>query len=361
MDRRLLGGLPVKVAVYSIAKDEEKHVQRWAESAAQADHVILVDTGSADGTIPLALDLGVEVHSRTFKPWRFDTARNVALALVPDDVDYCIALDLDEVLVPGWRDALEVAHREGWTRPRYRYTWSWNPDGTPGLVYGGDKIHARHGYTWRHPVHEVITPLLDETQGWVSLQIHHFPDASKSRSQYLPLLRQAVDEDPHDDRNAYYYARELLFHGDHDQAHVEFQRYLDLPRATWDAERSKAMRYLAQLDTAQAERWLLRATAEAPHRREPWVDLAQHYHDTHQWALCYSAALRALTVTDQPLEYLCEADAWGAKPHDLAALAAYQLDLHHQAHHHGTKALAIDPANERLADNLHHYTHALSG
>ena len=351
----------MRVAVYSIAKDEAAHVQRWADSAAEADEVILVDTGSTDRTIEAAWDCGVTVYGRTIKPWRFDTARNTALALIPDDVDYCIALDLDEILVPGWRDALETAHREGWTRPRYRYTWSWNADGTPGLVYGGDKIHTRHGYVWRHPVHEVITPLAEERQGWVSLEIHHHPDASKSRSQYLPLLALSVAEDPGDDRNAYYYARELHFAGRSDQAVTEFHRYLALPTATWDAERSKAMRYLAQLEPHRAEHWLLRATAEAPHRREPWVDLAQHYHDTARWGLCLGAALRALDITEQPLEYLCEPDAWGAKPHDLAALAAYRIGQYDLAIHHGAAAATLDPASPRLADNLHHYTHALSG
>jgi tetratricopeptide (TPR) repeat protein len=345
----------MRVAVYSIAKDEAKHVQRWADSAYDADHVLLMDTGSTDGTIEAAHDANVAVHERTIKPWRFDTARNTALALVPDHIDYCIALDLDEVLVPGWRDALETAHREGWTRPRYRYTWSWNANGTPGLVYGGDKIHTRHGYVWRHPVHEVITPLVEETQGWVSLQIHHFPDASKSRAQYFPLLRQAVAEDPQDDRNAYYLARELFFHGHTDEAATEFQRYLALPRATWDAERSKAMRYLAQLQPDQAERWLLKATAEAPHRREPWVDLAQHYHERHAWALSLAAALRALEVTDQPLEYLCEPDAWGARPHDLAAIAAHWLGHGELARFHGEAAVALDPTNPRLVENLTHY------
>jgi len=345
----------VKVAVYSIAKDEAKHVQRWADSAYDADHVMLLDTGSMDGTVEAAHEARVAVHHATISPWRFDTARNMALSLVPEHMDYCIALDLDEVLVPGWRDALETAHREGWTRPRYRYTWSWNADGTPGLVYGGDKIHTRHGYVWRHPVHEVLTPLGEETQGWVSLQIHHFPDAGKSRAQYFPLLRQAVEEDPDDDRNAYYLARELYFHGHNDEAITEFQRYLALPRATWDAERSKAMRYLAQLLPDQAERWLLRATGEAPHRREPWVDLAQHYHNHKRWPLCLAAALRALEVTEQPLEYLCEPDAWGARPHDLAAIAAHWMGNGELARFHGTKAVEIEPTNERLVGNLAHY------
>lgn len=351
----------MKVAVYSIAKDEAAHVERWASSAAEADHIVLLDTGSTDGTPDLAEALGVDVWVRTFRPWRFDHARNAALALVPDDVDYCIALDLDEVLVPGWRDALETAHREGWTRPRYRYTWSWNPDGSPGLTYGGDKIHARHGYWWRHPVHEVITPLGAEIQGWISLEIHHHADATKSRSQYLPLLRQAVQEDPADDRNAYYFARELHFAGQSHEALHEFERYLALPRATWDAERSKAMRYLAQLQPERAEHWLLRATAEAPHRREPWVDLAQHYYARGNWAGCYHAATTALSFTDQPLEYLCEPEAWGWLPHDLAAIAAHHLGLAAAAVEHGRQALERAPNDSRLVGNLHHYTHAHSG
>lgn len=345
----------MRVAVYAIAKNESKHVQRWAESARDADHIILVDTGSEDNTVALAEEAGVTVFVRRIQPWRFDTARNVSLALVPDDVDYCIALDLDEVLVDGWRNALEKAHAAGWTRPRYQYTWSWNADGSPGLVYGGDKIHARHGYTWKHPVHEVITPLTQETQGWVDLRIEHHPDHSKSRSQYLPLLAQSVQEDPNDDRNAYYYARELLFAGRREESKHEFMRYLALPTATWDAERSKAMRFLAQLEPARAEHWLLRATAEAPHRREPWVDLAEHYHNKKMWSLSFGAAVRALDIKEKPLEYLCEADAWGAKPYDLAAIAAYWMGNKDTAAVMGQQAVELSPNDARLRGNLEFY------
>jgi glycosyltransferase involved in cell wall biosynthesis len=349
----------MRVAVYSIAKNEANNIDAWAQSAQDADQLVLVDTGSTDDTVTRATTAGITTHQRTFTPWRFDIARNTSLALIPDNIDYCIALDLDEQLQPGWRDALQVAHDNGWTRPRYRYTWSWQPDGSPGLVYGGDKIHARHGYTWRHPVHEVITPLGHETQGWVDLEIHHHPDPTKSRAQYLPLLELAVAEDPDDDRNAYYFARELLFAGDRSRSLAEFERYLALPRATWDAERSKAMRYVAQLQPDRAEHWLLRAAAEAPHRREPWVDLARHYHDQRNWPACYGAALRALQITEKPLEYLCEADAWGYLPHDLAALAAWHLGLHTSALEHGTHALALNQDNPRLQTNHIHYQEAV--
>lgn len=345
----------MRVAVYAIAKNESKHVARWAKSAQDADHIILLDTGSTDNTVALAEAMGVTVHTQVFDPWRFDTARNASLALVPEDVDYCIALDLDEILVDGWRDALEKAHAAGWTRPRYQYTWSWNADGSPGLVYGGDKIHARHGYVWRHSVHEIVMPLGEETQGWVDLQIEHHPDHTKSRSQYLLLLALSVQEDPNDDRDSYYYARELVFAQQNEEACAEFKRYLTLPTATWDAERSKAMRFLAQLEPARAEHWLLRATAEAPHRREPWVDLADYYYGRKTWPLCLGAAMRALEIKEKPLEYLCEADAWGAKPYDLAAIAAYWMGNRKLAWMMGSKAVLLEPDNERLQKNMEHY------
>ena len=38
----------MKIAVYAIAKNEEAFVTRWVESAADADYVVLLDTGSSD-------------------------------------------------------------------------------------------------------------------------------------------------------------------------------------------------------------------------------------------------------------------------------------------------------------------------
>lgn len=153
-----------------------------------ADYLYILDTGSTDATVSKAKDLGVVVNVASIKPWRFDDARNASLSLLPDDADICIALDMDEVLVPGWREELEKINPET-TRPRYQYTWSWSEDGKPGLQYGGDKIHARHGYRWKHPVHEVITAdRIEEVQEWVGLEIHHYPDNTKSRGQYFPLL-----------------------------------------------------------------------------------------------------------------------------------------------------------------------------
>lgn len=344
----------MKIAVYTIALNEEQFVKRWADSARDADYLFLLDTGSTDNTLLEAAANNVEVFQAFVRPWRFDDARNVALSLLPDDIDICIALDMDEVLVDGWREKLEKINPKT-TRPRYKYTWSWNGD-QPGLQYGGDKIHRRHGYRWKHPVHEVlVADRTQEVQEWIDLEIHHFPDNSKSRGQYMPLLKLSVEEDPWDDRNAYYYARELYFAGQYADAAVEFKRHLSLPKATWGPERAASCRYLAKSEPASAEGWLLQAVKEAPGRREPLVELATLFYNQGRWALCWEYAKKALDVKEKPLDYLCEDFAWGALPHDLAAIASYHLKDKRAALKHGKEALKLDPTNERLQRNLEFY------
>jgi glycosyltransferase involved in cell wall biosynthesis len=350
----------MKVAVYTIAKNEEQFVDRWAESAKDADLLLIADTGSTDETKKRARKAGVKVIDVSINPWRFDDARNAALARIPADFDYCIALDMDEVLVPGWRAHLEEAVKGGLTRPRYKYTWSWEDEAEtkPGLVYGGDKIHARKGYRWKHPVHEVIVAdRIEEIQGWVDLEIHHHPDHTKSRGQYFPLLELAVQEDPQDDRNSHYLAREYFYNRMYDKARVEFERHLSLPKAIWPAERAASMRYLAKIENR--EFWLKRAIQESPGRREALVELADFYYQKNDWLNCYRNAKAALKVKEKPLDYLCENFAWGPLPFDLAALSAFYLEKYSEAVDFGKKALELEPSDERLQKNLDCYRGAI--
>jgi hypothetical protein len=289
-------------------------------------------------------------------PWRFDDARNAALSAIPKDIDYCIALDMDEILLPGWKQELEKAFEQKITRPRYTYTWSWTADGKPGLQYGGDKIHSRKGYRWKHPVHEIITAWnIEETQGWFNLEIHHYPDNSKSRGQYFPLLALSVKEDPFDDRNAFYYARELVFNSMHKEATAEFERYLSLPKATWKAERARAYRYLAECNPEKQLEYLFLSMNEDPSRREVYADLSLYYYKNQDWGNCLKYAENGLLILYKPLDYLCEDFAWGALLYDLAAIAAYNLQEYSIAEKYGKIALELEPSNERLLSNYKYY------
>jgi glycosyltransferase involved in cell wall biosynthesis len=350
----------MKIAVYTIALNEGQFVERWYQSAKEADYLLIADTGSTDGTRELALKLGITVVDISVKPWRFDDARNASLAALPTDTDICVQLDMDEILLPGWREEIEKAFAQGGTRIRYNYTWNWKDEEQtiPATTFGGDKIHARYGYRWKHPVHEVIIPYADteEKQVWTQLNLHHHPDNTKSRSQYLPLLKQSTLEDPWDDRNAYYYARELFFYRKYEEAAKEFKRHLALPTAVWAPERAASMRYLAKIELDNREDWLMKAYMQAPGRREPLVELAQHFYQLESWASCLHFARKALEIEEKPLDFLCEDFAWGYLPWDLAAISSYWLEEKDQAVLYGTTALELNPNDVRLQENMKFYT-----
>lgn len=346
----------MKVAIYTIALNEEQFVQSWYDSVKDADYLLIADTGSTDKTVELAKALGINVVDIRISPWRFDDARNAAMAALPLDIDLCISLDMDEVITSNWRGPLELAWKRGITRPLYKHVWSWNPDGTPGLEFSYDHIHTRKNYRWKHPVHECLYAYgINETREFVlGVETHHHPDPTKSRSQYLPLLEMSVKEDPYNDRNAYYYARELFFYGQFEKSIQEFKRHLSLPTATWAPERAASMRYLAKM-TDDTEEWLKKAIDQAPGRREALVDLAKYYYETNNWKSCLKFAEEALGIKEKPLEYLCEEFAWGAAPWDYAAIAAYNLGLTDIALEYGMKAVELSPTDERLQRNLIFY------
>lgn len=349
-----------RVCVYAIAKNEEQFVDRWMDSMCEADLIAVLDTGSADATAERLRRRGALVEQQEIVPWRFDTARNRSLELVPEDADLCVCTDLDEVFHPGWRAALDRAWEQGVGQMSYRYTWSFTEDGREGVVFWSEKIHSRQGWRWVHPVHEVLQWTGSGPAGQKitvpGVQLDHHPDPGKSRGQYLPLLELSVEEDPMDDRNLHYLGREYLYHRRYDECIAALLRHLRLPTARWADERAASMRYIAKALTEKGERaaardWYLRAVAEAPHLREPYTDLAMLLYQEEQWEGVLYFTGCALALKERPRTYICEADAWGSLPHDLRAVALWHTGRLREALQAAEAALAIEPGNERLRRN----------
>jgi len=348
----------LKICVYAISKNEEKFVKTWADSARDADLLLVADTGSTDNTVEECEKNGVAVYDICITPWRFDHARNASLALIPRDMDVCICLDLDEVMEPGWREEIERVWTPETTHLRYKFDWS------SGIVFYSEKIHARHGYYWHHPCHEHIRADLRINEVWAHtdfLLITHHPDPAKSRGHYLETLELSVKEDPHCPRNAFYYARELYFYCKWEEAIAALNKYLKMPEATWVNDRCYAMRLIGQChdalgDKSAAESWYHKAAAEAPHTREPWVALAKLYYEQHRWPESLGAAMRALSIKNKELVYTTEPTSWGPLPHDYAAISAYRLGLTEVAIEQGRLACELDPEDKRLQENLLWYT-----
>ena len=351
-------GNELKICVYAISKNEAHFAQRFCESAKDADLIMIADTGSDDGLPEKAELYGATVHHICITPWRFDLARNAALALVPRDIDVCISLDIDEVLQPGWREEIERVWIKGETT-RLRYMFDWGC----GISFYYEKIHARHGYMWHHPCHEYPVPDGRIEEKWAQtgfLLAVHKPDPAKSRGQYMDLLELSVKEDPDCPRNAFYYARELSFHSRWQEAVDACKSYLKLPRATWQNERCYAYRVMGRsynelLNVEAAEKAFQMAASEAPNTREPWCELALLCYRQSRWEECFAYAMRALRITNREAVYTCDPAVWGYQAHDLAAISAWQLGLKDIAIHQGQLAVDLEPGDGRLRANLDWY------
>jgi glycosyltransferase involved in cell wall biosynthesis len=347
-----------KIAVYSIARNEEKFAQRWADTVKDADYALVADTGSTDNTVDILQRNIVKVVPINVAPWRFDDARNTALSLLPSDIDVVIALDLDEVLTPGWRDAIEQCWTESTTRLRYQYVWSWTPEANPDLVYFADKISARFTHRWKAPVHEVLTATVPETITTChDVLIEHHPDATKSRSQYLALLKLAVTEDPYDDRNSHYFGREYFYHGMMRQAIDELHRHLALPRATWKAERAASMRYIAKCheslgETQLANEWYIRATLEEPSSREALIDAARYSLSQKAFYSTIASCQQAIALPVVNGDYMAERYARCEGAFDLMAVACWHVGQRDSAISYAEQAISLNPHDPRLMQNL---------
>lgn len=345
----------MKIAVYAISKNEEQFVKRFCESAKEADLIVIADTGSTDKTVEVAKECGATVYDICITPWRFDKARDAALALLPRDIDVCVSLDLDEELQPGWRQEIERLWQPDTTRMGYKFDWG------HGKVFYSTKLHSRSGYHWHHPCHEYIRAdaRTDEKFVWSDmLMVVHKPDETKSRGQYMDLLEMSVKEDPLCPRNAFYYARELTYYSRWEEAIVALKKYLDMPEANWKNERAYAMRLLGESEDALGRDgmdWFRKGVAEEPNVRETWLALASAASKRKLWAESYGAAMSALAIKSPSFSYTASPDSFSAKPYDLAAIAAYYLGLKEEALKLGLQALELEPSNERLIKNLEFY------
>ena len=347
-----------KICVYAISKNEEKFVKRWYESVKEADSVYVLDTGSTDKTISMLKNLGVNVSVKEIKPWRFDVARNESLKLVPEDCDICVCIDIDEVISKGWRKKLEEIWDDNTNHLRYIYNWSHDDNGKPLVSFYYEKIHARNGFKWIYPVHEVLEFSKEKEvfKTTEEIVVDHYPDSTKSRSNYLPLLELSVKENPDNDRNMHYLGREYMFHGKYNEAIDMLIKHLNLKSATWKDERCASMRFIARCYKYlkrydEAKMWLDKAINEAPYLRDPYVERAILEYELNNFEDVKKYCLLALEIKNHTKAYINEPFSWNYTIYDLLSISEFYLGNIESSLKWINKATRMEPNNERLINN----------
>ena len=347
-----------KICVYAISKNEEKFVKRWYDSVKEADSIYVLDTGSTDNTVKLLKELGVNVSVKEIKPWRFDVARNESLKLVPKDCDICICIDIDEVINKGWRKKIEEIWDDNTNHLRYIYNWSHDKNGNPLVSFYYEKIHARNNFKWIYPVHEVLE-FSGEKEVFKTTDeviVDHYPDSSKSRSNYLPLLELSVKENPDNDRNTHYLGREYMFHGMWNKSIDTLIKHLNLKSATWKDERCASMRFISRCYKNlkrydEAKMWLDKAIEEAPYLRDPYVEKAILEYELNNYSEVKKYCLLALEIKNHTRSYINEPFSWNYTIYDLLSISEYYLGNIESSLKWINIAIDMEPNNERLINN----------
>ena len=348
-----------KIYVYAISKNEEKFAKRWYESVKEADGVYVLDTGSTDDTVKILKNLGAKVTVKEIKPWRFDVARNESLKLVPLDADICVCIDIDEVISPGWREKLEeILENEKVNHVRYIYNWSHDEKMRPKVSFYYEKIHARKNFKWVNPVHEFLE-YSGNKEVWATtddIVVDHYPDDSKSRSSYLPLLELSVKQDPNNDRNVHYLGREYMFHKKWNKAIDTLIYHLSLKSATWKDERAASMRFIARCYKHikrydEAKMWLSKAINEAPYLRDAYVEMAFLEYELNNFFAVKKYCLLALNIKTHEKTYINEPFSFDYTIYDLLSISTFYLNEIDESLKWIDIAITMEPHNERLLNN----------
>jgi glycosyltransferase involved in cell wall biosynthesis len=268
-----------KIAASSIAKNEAKNVSAWLAATSSCNARFVLDTGSTDNTVELLRAAGVVVKQHVFpEPFDFSLARNVALAMVPPEYRWTLAIDFDERLDDDWREKFESAILE-------------NPDATmvkfyPVMTLGESgewqkyfepnyKLFCTDLHGWRGPCHEKAVAKAGVVSKTIDAGISLFHDQSDAGAAYARRARYAVLCKAHllthsDDAGLVWYLLDYaVLEKNFPEIREYAMRYLVLTSGSRTDLRAFAYNYLAQAfayegNVQEATSNLMRAYEEYP-------------------------------------------------------------------------------------------------
>lgn len=361
-----------KICVYAIAKNEAKNVELWVASMRPADHIIVLDTGSTDNTVELLTSFGVEVHEKTYEHFRFDEARNDALALVPEEYNILVSVDLDERWEQdNWADIIRENWNENVPRIQYNYVWTHDETGQPQNQFFINKIHGRKNIAWAGAVHEYLYNtetgkkddfmVVDLTK---LLTLHHYHDLKKDRSFYLNLIDERIIENPNDGQTWLLAGNEYLVKGHPEKALSFYQHYVEHfvkgvdTYDIWELSNGYyclGKTYYQLKDAQKAWESYSKGISINPEYRDNYFGLALLCLDNNFIEMAIGILQEALKTSKNNHGWMDEIYAWTFALYDLLGIAYSLKEEWDKAAGYAAKALSYSPDNPLLLERYTSY------
>ena len=260
--QRLLVVEAPSIAAALIVKDEVETIRRCVESLQGAvDELVVVDTGSSDGTLDVLRELGVAVLKFGWTG-SFSDARNFALSHVKSD--WVLWVDGDESLNPEDVDAPRIAAGLYGVLGRpiaLRVVQVNDVGGRYEANMDMSRMHpTAYGIRWYGRIHEQLglnaeDPRSQEAIPRVAVNIRldhvgYHPSVMQAKDKLqrnIALLKKAIEDDPEDLASLGFLGRELLFAGDVDGSIAALYKAETLARdQKWYARISEVRNYLIE-------------------------------------------------------------------------------------------------------------------
>lgn len=383
-----------KFSVICVVKGESKTLPTLAHSLKEflerGGDWVVVDTGSADNTAEVARQLGARVFEEgprfnyvcdeaTAKAindkfvvygepqiikagdsfFAFDQARNYAMTLAKND--FICTPDADEAWTTLDIDKLNGLIDEGYEKLMVDFVFAHFPDGKPAVEFCADtRLYDRRKIKWKGIIHETMQHQGDVKMGRVGRDVaflEHFQNKETDRTKYLAGLAWACHQEPWNDRNSHYFARELMYRGYYRSAIKEFRRHIDMN--AWAEERGQSMVFLGNCYQSIGEDELaLRAWHDAfeltCNRREPLLALAHYWKGKDKKAAVAAYAAAALQIPNNGF-YANRVANYTFEPHALMYWAKGWMGDIPAARQHLLKCLEYHPKDEKFLEDMKYY------
>lgn len=193
-----------------------------------ADEIVIVDTGSCDGTVEKAREFTDKVY---YFKWRddFAAARNFALSKLASD--YWMWLDADDIVPPTTAAAIKKLMRgKPFDAAMLPYVLTQTPSGAPDFSYYRERIIKNSPeFYWQGRVHEAVT-VFGNVVRLDAPVIHGKPATRRTGTRNLDIYKKMLAGGQKlTPRETYYYARELFYNGYTEQAAQAFTDFLVMP------------------------------------------------------------------------------------------------------------------------------------
>lgn len=228
------------VSLCMICKNEISNIAILLDQVCPVlEQVILVDTGSTDGTLDIIKEKqskykNLELHHFEWVK-DFSKARNYSFSFATQD--WILFLDSDDQVdkdeLKKFKDNfLENPDTDCWILD---YIYSSFPDGTPQLVLGRERFVRRSlSPKFVGAIHETIDISGFRQKNYYDLKVIHNRNGKViDYNRNIDILSSEYEKNPNDPRTAYYYGKELFDRVDSKGIDI-LKHYLTLDGKWWD-------------------------------------------------------------------------------------------------------------------------------